>query len=216
MTTQEIYRKLDTPQNLVSHMVTVAGLVSLIKQNWTGPIVSWDDAITAALLHDVGNVVKFDLENFPALLGSELPRIDYWRKKQRELTATYGADDHIVTDGMLEDLGVSKRIRQIISTKSFGNAVQVSDSSDYEAKILLYCDLRVLPDHIGTIQERIEDIAMRLKKYSKRADFSQLADGVYQIESQIKAFCSARFDEVTQRTLLDKYQTTLLNRSNEA
>lgn len=85
MTTQGVYQKFGTPKNLQQHMLTVTGLICSVQEHWTGDVINWDDLITAGLLHDLGNVIKFDLDKFPALLGDELPRIDFWRKEQKRL-----------------------------------------------------------------------------------------------------------------------------------
>ena len=49
-----------------------------------------------ALLHDLGNIVKFDLEKYPDFLGKEKPRLEYWKKVQKEVREKYGSDDHDV------------------------------------------------------------------------------------------------------------------------
>jgi hypothetical protein len=185
MNALQIYDHFGTPPNLRIHMLTVAGLVRELQSHWNGPGLPWEDVIKAALLHDVGNVVKFDLDNFPELLGSEIDRKEYWHGQQQKLLAKYGADDHAATDRMLDELGIAEVIRSVIQKKSFGNAKEIAASDDWLPKILLYCDLRVLPGRVGTLTERVDEFKRRLKKYSEREDFPELVDACRKIEGNI-------------------------------
>ena len=186
MNLEEVYNYLGTPSGLREHMLTVAGLALLIKECWNGEVIDWTAVITAALIHDVGNVIKFDLVNCPELLGSELPRLEYWRIEQKRLIEKYGSDDHDATDKMLQELNVSESVRAMIRAKSFGNAKETASSGDWLVKILLYCDLRVLPGGVGTLDERVDEIKGRLVKYSRRPDFLDLVAACKFIEQQIQ------------------------------
>lgn len=121
MTTEEVYKQFGTPTNLQWHMLSVTSLICEVRDHWTGEKIDWNDLITAGLLHDLGNVIKFNLDRFPNLLGDELPRIDFWRQEQARLIEKYGNDDHEATGKMLDELGVEARIKDIIQTKSFSN-----------------------------------------------------------------------------------------------
>ncbi len=203
MKVQDVYEKYGTPLNLRQHMLLVAGIVRLLQQSWTGRKVDWDTVITAALLHDLGNVVKFDLEKHPGLLGPEQSRIQYWRKVKKATIEKYGSNDHIVTDKMLKEINVSERVRQLILEKSFGNSIHLRSSSDIEAKLLLYCDLRVLPSGVGSLKERLDDIAKRLTTYSERPDFDQLVAACYDIEGEIVESVSGDLNEAEEDSSLE-------------
>ena len=212
MTTKEIYLRMDVPLGLQDHMLTVAALVTVIKDNWSGEVkVDWPAVTAAALLHDLGNVVKFDLDKFPQLLGPELPQINYWREKRAELVAKYSADDHATTDAMLAELSISPVIRQIISDKSFGNAIVAAASGSFESKILLYCDLRVLPERIGTLDERIAEIKTRLLKYSQRSDFGDLVTACHQIETETLSNLSGSLENLLERADIEEMKISLRN-----
>ena len=115
-------------------------MVCALRDYWTGQAIDWEAATKAALLHDIGNVIKFDLDSFPELLGDELPRIEYWRGEQKRLIEKYGSDDHAATDKMLSELKVSEPIREAIQTKSFGNAKETAASNNWLVKILFYSE----------------------------------------------------------------------------
>ncbi|MBP6880983.1 hypothetical protein KBC31_05135 [Candidatus Saccharibacteria bacterium] len=202
MTINDVYKQFDTPRNLQRHMLDVAGIVCLIKRYWKRGEVNWPDVTAAALLHDLGNIVKFDLNAYPQLLGDEQPRIEYWRTIQHKTIQKYGTDDHEATDVMLQELALSNRIRQIISSKSFGNSVNLFASHDIESQLLLYCDLRVLPSGVGSLDECLKDIKARLPKYSERPDFNEMVDACYAIEKNINKSVSIDIqDDVDGQTV---------------
>ncbi len=108
-------------------MLMVTALICSLKDHWIGQVIDWEHLIVAGLLHDLGNVIKFDLDKFPALLGDELPRIDFWHEEQKKLIEKYGDDDHIATGKMLDELGIKPEIKDTIQTKSFGNIIQTAN-----------------------------------------------------------------------------------------
>ena len=67
----EVYKKFGIPPNLQEHMLRVFEVTSYIEKHWKGETVDWDLAKKIALLHDLGNVVKFDFDKHPEFLGSE-------------------------------------------------------------------------------------------------------------------------------------------------
>jgi hypothetical protein len=70
-------------------------------------------------MHDLGNIVKFDLKRYPEYLGKELKRRDFWAKKQKEMIKKYGKDDHEANLKILREIGADDKIVKIISKKSF-------------------------------------------------------------------------------------------------
>lgn len=210
MDAEEVYKHFGTPKGLQDHMLWVAGLVCTLRDHWSGETVDWDSAIKAALLHDIGNVIKFDLDKFPQLLGNELPRIDFWRAEQKRLIAKYGGDDHEATDRMLDELSVRRPIREATQSKSFGNSKPTAASTNWLVKILFYCDLRVLPDGVGTLSERVAEFRDRLKKYSERPDFPELIAACHDLEGQIQSSVDTNLDGIMTQPNADRLRQQML------
>ena len=61
MTIKEIYTRFQIPTILQEHMLRTAKIVIYIKDYWVGPIVDWDSLTKAALLHDLGNIVRLQV-----------------------------------------------------------------------------------------------------------------------------------------------------------
>ena len=68
----DIYEKFATPPNLQQHLFRVATIVLFLQKHWMGEGFDWQKMVIAALLHDLGNIVRFDFDNHPELLGEEL------------------------------------------------------------------------------------------------------------------------------------------------
>ena len=55
----EIYNKYHLPENLQMHMLRVAACSNLIIDNWNGLDIDKQAIIRVCLLHDMGNMVKY-------------------------------------------------------------------------------------------------------------------------------------------------------------
>lgn len=213
MTTEDVYKQFGTPTNLQHHMLSVTSLICEIRDHWIGESVDWNDLITAGLLHDLGNVIKFDLDKYPDLLGDELPRIDFWRQEQVELIKKYGNDDHEATEKMLDELGVETRVRDIIQTKSFGKIRNTATLNDWLPKILQYCDLRVSPYGLMGLDDRMEEIKERYEKYASRPDFDEMVLAAKSIEAEISTAMSDDVTSMLKESSLEKHHASLLARA---
>lgn len=198
MTIAEIYTKLKNPPNLQEHMLQVAKVALFIFEHWKGSEINKSSLITAALLHDVGNIVKFDIEKYPHFLGTEQKRADYWMRLQKEVIEKYGTDDHKVTEQMLTELGVNPEIIKTILEMSYWNVLEISKSDNWILKILLYADLRVSPQGVIPIRQRLDDLYTRLEKYKNRMDLYELG---LEIEKQIQQHLTTGVSNITDETI---------------
>jgi hypothetical protein len=183
MIVKNIYIKFSVPPNLQRHMLLVTKLALCIDNHWKGPKIDNDLLTKACLLHDIGNIVKFNLDKYSHLLEEEIIRIDFWKQKQKEVIAKYGKEDQIATKLMLEEIGIDQEIVKIIQEKEYANAIETEKSDNWSLKIFLYADLRVAPSGIASLQERLKDLMDRLEKYRYRNDLFQAA---LRIEKQIQ------------------------------
>lgn len=115
----------------------------------------------------------------------------------------YGSDDHEATRKMLEEINIEEGIIGIILAKSFGNSVATKNSDNWYLKILFYADMRVLPDGVGTLEERIEDVRTRMPKYANRPDFPDLVAACREIEGQIQQKMNVSVSEISDQILID-------------
>lgn len=201
----EVYKKFGSPPNLQEHMLRVNGIVSFLEKHWTGEPLDWRIAKKAAMLHDLGNIVKLDFVKYAHFLGDEIVNLEQWKNIQTKMIEAYGTDDHEATIKMLNEIRAEREIVEIISNKSFARSVDTKNSNNWSLKILYYADLRTLPSGIGTTQERLDDVKKRLTKYTNRPDFEDLVNACSEIEKQIQENLNVPVSEINdQNVIVDK------------
>lgn len=186
-------------------MIRVTVIVLYIRDNWKGPNIDWKSLVIAALLHDVGNIVRFNFDANTDIYGSEALRLDYWKAKKQEMIEKYGADDHEATQNMLREIKADPAIVDNILSKSFADSVEISESHDWANKILLYADMRVLPDGIGTLKERLDELKQRRSDIANDPSFIAKISALEKLEKQIQENLSVPVASITN-DLVDKYQ----------
>ncbi len=194
----DIYIRFKNPPNLQEHMLRVAKVGLFIHDHWIGENIDRELLKKVCLLHDVGNIVKFNIQKYPHFLGNEIKRADYWMEVQKEVIEKYGTDDHEVTGKMLTEAGINPEIIKTVLDMSYWNAPIISASDNWILKILLYSDLRVSPTGIITIKARLDDVHSRLAHYKGRMD---LYEAGLAIEKQIAQKLNITVDDITNESI---------------
>src|SRR5205823_967909 len=128
----EIYKKYQIMPQLAEHQLRVAAVASLICENFQGDI-DMQNIVTACLLHDMGNIVKFnfDTETLKKLHGVVSPeQAKQWEQVKQEFLAKYGGGSHNVTMKIVDELGVGERIRELVDCVGFNQAKENEASPD--------------------------------------------------------------------------------------
>jgi hypothetical protein len=138
---------------LREHQLRVGGIVRLITDN--------HDSIITALVHDMGNIVKFDLDN----PYTKINDIEKWKIEQEYVRTNYGCDAHEATFAILKDAGLNKyNIHLKDEGRAYNNEtlyVDFFESMSKPALFTLYGDMRVSIEGVVSMQERIEDLERR-------------------------------------------------------
>ncbi len=202
---KEIYKEYKIIQNLQEHQFRVASVAKLVGEQYKEKI-NLDKLIKAALLHDMGNIIKFDLEK------SIVPWKDdedkkYWLEVQKEFRNKYGVNEHKATIEIAKEIGVSNEVVKLVSSLNFSRACEYKKSEDYEKKILLYADCRVSPKSVTSLGERLEDFKSR---YRGRTDYFKALNDmdkagymgcVEDIESQLFLGLSTKPEDITEESI---------------
>lgn len=201
MKIRDIYEKYHISPNLAVHMLRVTKVALFIADHWTGPPLNRAFLTKLCMLHDMGNIVKFDFDKYPQFLGKEIERVDHWKKVQKEMIQKYGKQEHEVTAVILEELGVDKRMIEI--TKESWNPVmsQNAKKAPWEQKIFIYSDGRVGPGGVITLQERLEDLRTRYPEYKDTHHNVIFINGCKSLEEQIQENMNISVSEISDKSI---------------
>ncbi len=207
---KEIYERFKIPKNLQEHMLRVAASGELICDNWDGVELDKDMIVATLLIHDLGNLMKMDLDSEICLklMGNEADRINYWKEVKKEIMEKYGKDDHEVTLNMANELAVSERMKFLLINKAFEKNKETFESDDWELKICAYTDQRIGPFGVLSLKKRMDDFRERYKSrisleyINSRIEFGQ------KIEEQLKEKMSILPEEINDGSIqkyIEKY-----------
>lgn len=204
-TVQNIYRKYDIMPTLQLHMLRVAAVAKEICTHYNGPPVDMTSIVAACLVHDMGNILKFQLTRFPDFL--EPKGLTYWENAQEKFREQYGSNESVATELIIEEIGVSKRVKELVAVIGFKHGQANIDSNDFEKKICDYADTRVDPHGIVSLDNRLKDLE---KRYSskhpteeEKIQSSNYSSMLHAMESQIFAHCSIKPDQITNGSVDD-------------
>lgn len=183
----EIYQEYKIMPQLQEHQLRVAGAASLICQNFAGQIDA-ESIVKACLLHDMGNIVKFDLLLFPEFVREK--GLSYWQGVKSEFAAKYGVTSHQATAAILREMGIGKRVRELVDAIGFSQATPNAESADFDKKICAYSDMRVGPFGIISLEQRFVDLRARYQNHPEGAGRrGQFEVALREVEKQIFARC---------------------------
>lgn len=180
---------------LQSHMLRVASVASLICDSINIP-VDRESVIATCLLHDMGNIIKSDLNVFPEFL--EPQGREYWEKVKSEYIAKYGTHEHEATLKIIKELGVSKKVFDLATGIDFPLIFKILNKS-IEAQICLYADNRVDPLGIVSVKERLTEGRNRYKDRPNRISEENwnIAESTFEkLEQYIFSKCKIKPEDI--------------------
>ena len=159
MTIKDLYDRYEIMPQLATHMLRTAGIAKIITDGWEDKKLA-KTCVTACLLHDMGNMAKFDLTR-PLV---PITDIDMWRERQQTFWQKYGHEAHAATYAILEELGMQeysgylKEEAEVYETRM---GIPDFASHSRSAMLVLYADLRVDPTGVVSMVARIDDLVRR-------------------------------------------------------
>ncbi len=197
----DIYKEYKIMPNLQEHMFRVASIASVICDH-IDEKVDKETIITAALLHDMGNIVKFNLDLFPEFNGPE--GIEHWRKVQNEFIEKYGKDDHQANVKIMEELNLPDEVLSLVRGVSFDLFCDHRNSNNIKQKILSYADTRVGPYGVLSYDERMNEAKKRYtnKVLSLKEDLREkLMSCGKDTERQIFSRCNIKPEDIKDESI---------------
>ncbi len=174
-TAQEVYTEYKIQPSLQLHQLRVAGVAKIVTEHFKLELNA-RDVIAACLLHDMGNILKFDFTVFPDF--SEPEGIEYWENIQKEFEQKYGKDQHVATLTIAREIGASRGVLECIDIVAFSKIKQTLTSGTWEQKICEYADCRVAPLGVVSLTERL--LEGRQRYASRQQDIESFREDRYQ------------------------------------
>jgi hypothetical protein len=202
----EVYKTYKIMPQLQQHQLRVAAVAKQVCDN-IDQQVNRADIITACLLHDMGNIIKFDLQKTiqvsQGLIKQE--ELGYWQDVKDEFIQTYGQNEHKASLQIAKDLGASANVINYISNIDFGAAIENAKKTQLEPKICDYADLRISPDGVVSIVGRLEDGKKRYKDHPERwvtdDKWEVLKNACLENERQIFAHLQIKPTDITDKSI---------------
>jgi len=203
-TAQEIYDAYSIMPSLQLHQLRVASAGKMICDSFSSPLDS-QAVILACLFHDMGNIIKFDFKWLVEFLEPE--GLEYWQSQKDEYIQKYGADEHVATNKMAQEIGLSKDVQTLIDETRFSRLEAARDNASFEQKIVKYSDLRAGPHGILSLDARLEEGRTRYaerKGYNTpegRERYRVSTVAAREIEKQLFAHCSIKAEDINDETV---------------
>lgn len=163
MTILRAYSNYPISSTLREHMIRSAAVGKIVSENINDLNINIERIIQVLLLHDTGNLIKFDFNKFSYLLGKDIDRLEYWINMQKKIIQKYGPDEHKATELIAREIGVMADIQNLLEKLLYSSTKNISESLDWETKICAYADLRCGPNGILSINERFDELIIRYK-----------------------------------------------------
>ncbi|MCX6747663.1 MAG: HD domain-containing protein [Candidatus Nomurabacteria bacterium] len=202
-TISEIYEEYRLMKTLQLHMLRVASVASMICDSFDEPIDK-EKIVKVCLLHDMGNIIKFQLDYFPEVNKPE--GLEYWQNVQREFIEKYGDDEHNATMQIMRELGVSEELIQLADQNHFHLLCDHAKGNDMFVKIMHYADMRVGPFGVLSYEERMDEAKKRYANHKdkfKEEGRLELVECGREVERQIFAHCSIKTEDVNDESIKD-------------
>ncbi len=207
MTIQQAYDKYKIMPTLQLHQLRVAAVGLILCDSIPG-FKDTKDVLTTCLLHDMGNIIKFDLNYFPEFLKPE--GLQYWQKVKDEFIQKYGSDEHYATQRIINELVDSEKIKEYVDKVGFSKLQETCKDTSLVKKICAYSDMRVSPHGVVSIEERVSD---GRKRYEGRKDktigsdkYEILADALKEVEKQIFETVTIKPEDITNDLVNEKIE----------
>lgn len=162
---------------LQQHQLRVAAVGKIILQEFEK---SDPNVIKALAVHDLGNLVRINFSFAPEDTAPE--GLEYWQNAQQEAINKYGTQDHIVTERMLQEIGIDEEIIKMVVAVDWKNIEKCLAGNDVSLMVLNYADMRVGPFGVLSATTRIDEVKKRKGDWP---EYELIRKLVLELESKI-------------------------------
>jgi hypothetical protein len=199
----DIYNEYKIPPNLQIHQLQVAAVALQICDS-TNLSIDKENVIKACLLHDMANIVKYDLHN--EYSGLEIDDLDYWRVVQKEYIEKYGADDHQATYSLIKEMNLPEPLFKLLEKNLQLISREDINMSDVESCICKYADMRLSPHGVMPLKERLEEWQRRASAYVSYETMYNIYEIYKQVEEKIFTSSSIKPEDINDNSIANRVE----------
>lgn len=200
-----IYSSYRIMPSLQIHQLRVAAVAKTICDSLIRGVNTKDVVITC-LFHDMGNIIKFDLNYFPEFVRPE--GLEYWQNIKNEFIEKYGAEEHAATHKIFEEIGLNETQLSYLSAIGFSKTKEAAQTESFEKKICIYADQRVGPHSVLSLNGRIAEgqkrYAGKIKGNEIYSEFEERVRAIKEVETQIFSISKIKPEEITDESIEKK------------
>lgn len=182
-------------------MARTVGVVRLIGAGATPEASSVVRLVELTMaLHDVGNAVKFNVDEEKAIemLGEPSEQLSRWRLYTDYMRSRYGEDDHAATEAILTELGIRAELIELVSKKSSRHFDAILRRRVPAEMLALYADMRVAPSRVVSIEERYLEATKRYADSGRVGLGGTVEMGhLNELESAVSDIFDSNLDQLT-------------------
>ncbi|MDE2031234.1 MAG: HD domain-containing protein [Patescibacteria group bacterium] len=197
----DIYKKYRIMNNLQQHQLRVAAVAQLICDS-ISVSVDKESIIVGCLLHDMGNIIKFNLNYFPEFNKPE--GLEYWQKVKDEYIEKYGQHEHHATIEITRELDCNDYIRQLINVIDADYIAGNSKKMNLDEKIMVYVDNRVSPHGIVSLYERSDEAQTRYRNHPNKIEkekYNNFISNLELFEKDIFSHSNIKPEDITNQSV---------------
>ncbi len=201
-TPREIYAQYTIMPSLQTHQLRVAAVAKMICDNSVREI-DVRVVLLECLFHDMGNIIKSDLDYFPDFVQPEGK--EYWETVKADFVQRYGVEQHAANAAIAREIGLPEQVIEIMNTSGFSLMKDIAATESLELKVCQYADMRVGPHGVLPMKERMLEGRDRYKKREvpvggasrSEAEFEELMRAAKALEEQIFSDVGIKPEDIT-------------------
>lgn len=187
------------------HMLRVAAFGTIVTDKFDPNItIDRESLLKAMLIHDMGNILKFDM-NVTRSLGINEEQIRIIEIIQSEFRQKYGSDEHTATYAIAHEIGVPPKAHHILTNMGSSKIKHMISTDDWEVKIATYADNRIDPRGVTTLMKRWQDVLDRYKgtahKLGDAVEVEERKNHSFELERQIQSKCNLDLQNINDSTI---------------
>ncbi len=149
-------------------MLRVAALGKIICEKLPTGSVQSSLVVKALFLHDMGNILKFDLSDTSLLAEEDKERVDDLLRVQHEFREQFGTTPDEATIAIIPTICSDPSVLKLYKDSQGSLVHQFVEEPIIEKKICYYGDMKIGPFGILPLEQRFADMNVRYPHYREQ------------------------------------------------